>query len=263
MPLLRALLFASLFVALFTMPGCGGAAGKRVPDRYVWQGRRIEAPPPEPSVSVVPGAQTLTLDTVPYQQWPQVPARVIGILYVAGPQPWGGAINHMRGIEASPDRREYKFGFDRSSPYAIYFESDGRGYNVLNDWQVQTPNGTMLIDSAMYLQDTPNAWGLHRRAHLVEIEVNRGQGGVGGHVHFVGTDVRVLDGTASHPLRVEDVLLQLTARFQQERGVRSQGIWPTWIEREGVLEVLFYAGSVVSLYRVSRDGQTIVETRSP
>jgi hypothetical protein len=254
-----------LVVVAVVTAACGGAERKRIPDGYVWQGRRIDVPPPPPPPADVqqgPGHASLEA-LVPFQQWPQVPARVRGIVYVAGPQPWGGAINHMRGIEASPDRREYKFSFDRSSPYAIYFESDGRGYNYLHGWQVPTPTGPMHINSAMFLQDTPNTWGMNRRAHLVEIDVNHGRGGVGGHVHFVGTSVRVLDGSASHPMRVEDVLLQLTARFQQERGQRSTGIWPTWIESEGVLEVLFYAGSVASMYRVARDGRVISETRYP
>lgn len=208
-------------------------------------------------------------DLVPFQVWPELPGRVVGVLWAAGPQPWGATVSHAGGFERHPSRTEYKFAADGSSPYALYFPSDGQGSNVLDHWSVPLPDGShavMAPRSAMFLPSTPNPWGLHRAAHLVEVEVNHGRGGHGHYIHFVATDVRVLDGTDAFAPHVDDVFVALRSRFdatleehqaeivehlssvQRELGddvVRAPSedviaILPTWLTRENALEVLFY-----------------------
>jgi hypothetical protein len=186
----------------------------------------------------------------------------------SGGQPWGGSINWTRGFEHGSSRIEYRFLFDRSSPYAVYFVSDGRGFNFMKNWSVPTPGGGKARHQgvAMFRPDTPNDLGLRRLAHLVEVEVNNGSGGAG--IHFVITGLRVLDGTASYPMHPDDALLALRKRFDAtlatygvetdailqkarsalakdwtipKRAEEQISVWPTWVEKESVLEVVFVA----------------------
>jgi len=208
------------------------------------------------------------LSLVPFQTWPELPGRAVGLLMASGQQPWGGSINWTRGLEHDTARIEYRFLFDRSSPYAVYFVSDGRGFNYMRGWSVPTPGGGQSRHQgvAMFRPDTPNDLGLRRLAHLVEVEVNGGSGGKG--IHFVITGLRVLDGTRTHPLHPDDVLVALRKRFDATlAGYRARttailykaraglpkdwkiprraeaqiAVWPTWVEKDSVLEAVFVA----------------------
>ncbi len=159
------------------------------------------------------------MDVIPYQHWINVPSYVVGILYEAGAQEWGGSIGHTRNPHTATRRNEYKFSFDGTSPYALYFESDGRGENYLTGWGVPVPGQKYeQFDAAMFDSATENDWGLERKAHLVELEVNNGKGGGG--LHFVVTDARVLDGTDGFPLDTTAVLVNLRRRFDTELEAR-------------------------------------------
>ncbi len=160
-----------------------------------------------------------SLDQIPFQRWHDVPSYVIGILYEAGAQEWGGSIGHGRNLHTAARRNEYKFSFDGTSPYALYFESDGRGENFLTGWGVPLPSQQYeQYDAAMFDAATEDEWGLDRKAHLVELEVNNGKGGRG--LHFVVTDARVLDGSEDYPLDPVAVLVALRRRFDQEVDAR-------------------------------------------
>lgn len=208
------------------------------------------------------------LSLIPFQTWPELGAHAVGLLMASGQQPWGGSINWTRGLEHGTSRVEYRFLFDRSSPYAVYFVSDGRGYNFMRGWSVPTPSGQPARHQgvAMFRPDTPNDYGLGKKAHLVDVEVNGGRGGKG--IHFVITKLRVLDGSKAYPLQPDGILVGLRNRFDatlaSNRG-RTKAIlakarasnpkdwklagrpdpqiavWPTWIEKESVLEVVFIA----------------------
>lgn len=206
---------------------------------------------------------TAAIERVPFQTWPAVPGHVVGLLYASGPQPWGSAFEHGRGLATSPDRTEYKFGFDRSSPFAEYFVSQGQGYNLLHNWNPSGPPH----EAAMFLPGTPNPWGLSHIAHVVDLEVNDGQGAAANNIHFVVTNARVLDGTAAAPLDPAAVLVSLRRRAdttvaaiqvqqaprmaREEAAARARGagpatgpnevigLWPTWVAADHALEVVF------------------------
>ncbi len=140
------------------------------------------------------------------------PPRAVGLLVSVAW--WASAPPSCRGA-APQDRVEYNFSLG-GSHYALYFPSDGRGFNVLNNWSVDLPfqeggAGTFRIDAAMFRADTPNPWGLESCAHLVELEVNHGRGGRG--IHFIATALRVVEGTEVFAGRAQEVLESLTGRF--------------------------------------------------
>jgi hypothetical protein len=194
---------------------------------------------------------------VPFQHWLPVPGRVVGLLFARGAQPWGGSLSYGRGSDTGTERTEYAFSFDRSSPYALYFASDGRGFNFLSDWGVPLPDGsTARYDAAMFGPETPDPWGLDRPAHLVELEVNDGRGGRGGPtgLHFVVTGARVIDGSDECPVPAEQLLVDLRRRFDETARrheadlggwladaspVRRVAVWPTWMRDDETIEALF------------------------
>lgn len=231
------------------------------------------------TVAPLPGAKNLVpidvakwslKDLVPFQSFPAVPGSLVGIIWSGGQQPWGSGYNHGALPASSIERSDYKFGVDGSSPYAVYFASDGRGYNFLQNWAVPVPAGasgparTANYNAAMFNAKTPNTWGLSRLAHVVEVDVNDKQGGIG--IHFVITNARVIDGTSAFPPRADDVLLGLRPRFNaylatQEDVIRGKlesavnaqpksfrfgprvvsvvGVFPTWNTAKQAMEVLF------------------------
>ena len=184
------------------------------------------APGPGPVADYAAKSHSVTgsaLEQIPFQRWPDVPSYVVGILYEAGAQPWGGSVGHMRNAHTSSGRNEYKFSFDGSSPYALYFASDGRGENYLTGWGVPLPNQQYeQYDAAMFGAAVQDEWGLDRKAHLVELEVNNGKGGRG--LHFVVTDARVLDGTDDFPMDPVAVLVSLRRSFDREIDARRDDL---------------------------------------
>lgn len=209
-------------------------------------------------------------DLVPFQVFPAVPASLVGIIWSSGRQPWGSGYDHGAMTSSSKDRLEYKFGVNGSSPYAVYFVSEGQGYNFLQNWSVPIPpsaNGGanyVQYNAAMFSATTQNKWNLSRLAHIVEVDVNDKRGGVG--IHFVITNARVVDGTPAFPPRADDVLIALRARFNtylatQEDTIRAKltkavstqpktvhfglqtigpvGVFPTWNTARGAMEVVF------------------------
>lgn len=152
---------------------------------------------------------------VPRQQWPVVPGHVVGLLVQSGPQPWGATYGYWGAPATDAARDEYVFTFEGSSPWAIYFPSDGRGRNFMRAWSVPTPQGAFATAGvAMFGRDTANAWGLRGRAHLVDVEVNSGRGGQRAQPHFVITSARVLD-TTRLAVSPEDALVALRLRFDR------------------------------------------------
>lgn len=205
-------------------------------------------------------------DLVPFQSWIELPGSVVGMIWMAGPQAWGAGYEHSATPSQQASRDEYKFGVDGTSPYAVYFQSDGRGFNFLRGW---SGGGRGVFDAAMFSATTPNPWGLSRRAHIVEVDVNARQGAPAG-PHFVVTGARVLDGTSAYPPLADEVLIALRQRFDavlgDERpeleglyssGVRSigapyafgpptaepVGVFPTWRRDAGAIEVVFTSGA--------------------
>jgi len=140
--------------------------------------------------------------------WPDLPGRVVGVL-------WAVSLYNGRdecAARDANDRVEYHFSRGLHPSYALYFPSDGRGFNFLRQWVVPLPDGTTTqVDAAMFRADTANPWGLHACAHLVELDVNAGRGGRG--LHFIATGVRVLDGTTAFPWQLSEVIGELRARF--------------------------------------------------
>ena len=127
----------------------------------------VESTTPEPASKQRPGPSAhydgevrsetgSVMEVIPFQRWSNVPSYVVGILYEAGAQEWGGSIGHGRNAHTGTGRNEYKFSFDGTSPYALYFESDGRGENYLTGWGVPVPGQKYeQYDAAMFDSSTP------------------------------------------------------------------------------------------------------------
>lgn len=219
---------SSLVGALVLAAGCGASpprASEPTPEGEVASERPAPATPttpePTPPVPVVlvrppPEARERIdrwtfAELIPLQRWAAVPGRVIGLLYAAGEQPWGTTYHHAGVAPAIPGRTEYRFVTGPSSPWALYFVSDGRGENFM-----QMRGAERTYDVAMFRPDTPNRWGLGRPAHLVELEVDGGRGGIADYVHFIATDARVLDGTEGSLRDVTTTLVALRDLFDAQ-----------------------------------------------
>jgi hypothetical protein len=203
---------------------------------------------------------------VPYQLWTGPEATVTGILFAMASNEYAPTLDWMRNIVANQPPQPYWFGSDGSSPYALYFPSSGEGLNFLDDWTVPLANGrTTTYDAAMFTPQTNNPWGLSKDAHIVTLEVNDGRGSNSG-VHFVATDVTVLDGTPEVPMDPVAVMREASADFEQDVASseasidaelaaaresaappasatltesRAQGLWPTWRTQSNQLELTF------------------------
>lgn len=221
---------------------------------------------PGPGITVDAALQTQRVtrwDGAPHQLlyrpgspggWPDLPGRAVGVL-------WSVALYNGRGecVTRNPgDPVQYQFSRGPIPSYSLYFPSDGRGFNFIPQWIVPLPDGTTTkVDAALFRPDTTNTWGLHACAHLVELAVNAGRGGRG--LHFIATDVRVLDGTAAFPWRLNRVLADLRARtrahadaHRADLQVRASGPGPwttqrtpgmlvTWLPETDQLEVIVWS----------------------
>ncbi len=237
----------------------------------------VATPPPPataqktgPKSWFAPKEVTSIAQLIPFQRWPGVPARAIGIVFVTGRQPWGGSIDHLRNvIDRSSYPQTYAFSAGRSSPHSVMWEATSGGALFMKDYSVCKPSGGELrLDATAYSEKSRNAYGLSRRAHIVELEVNHGQGGCGG--TFVATASKILDGTPDIPMDPEAVILELRKRFdnvvatysdklvvdtsgdtnlKNVKRTQTVGILPTWIATTRQLEVLF-------VYRDLAEGDT-------
>lgn len=226
---------------------------------------------PDPAATQGPGittdatqtTQVTSWDGAPHQLlyrpgspggWPDLPGRAVGVL-------WSVALyNGSTGCVArnAGDPVQYQFSRGPLPSYSLYFQSDGRGFNFIPQWIVPLPDGTTTrVDAAMFRPDTANPWGLHACAHLVELAVNAGRGGRG--LHFIGSDVRVLDGTTAFPWQLARVLADLRARTlthaeAQRAALRSStagpgpwteekapGMLVTWLPDADRLEVIVWS----------------------
>ncbi|HOU93773.1 MAG TPA: hypothetical protein PLU22_22135, partial [Polyangiaceae bacterium] len=212
------------------------------------------------------GTATYTEQTVPFQEWSGPGASVTGVLFAYYSEAYGAALAWSRDPASGTPPVPYWFSSEGSSPYALYFPSSGEGINYLEDWTVSLASGAAVTyDAAMFTPETPNPWGLAADAHIVTLEVNDGRGSNGG-LHFVATDVTVLDGTAAVPMDVVEVMAsaaqdfdarvasldaELTVALAQARdatappedveftGSESQGVWPTWYPEPSTLALTF------------------------
>jgi hypothetical protein len=200
---------------------------------------------------------------IPFQAWPPLPGHAVGIVFASGRQPWGGSIDHLRGVDINPQQQAYMFMADGSSPYAVHWHVKGGGPKVSPGYEVCVslkPTTTARFDAAYFQPGDRNTYGLHRRAHIVDLEINGGRGSCGGS-DFVVTAAKILDGTPDVPFDAEHVLLDLRRMFdervkeheaglhaamvedkrvlEREKRERSIGILPSWRTHERELSVLF------------------------
>ncbi|MFO0696889.1 MAG: hypothetical protein U0230_25175 [Polyangiales bacterium] len=150
---------------------------------------------PEPSTGLVEAL-------APCRRWPVLGERETGLLVPARTR-WGTLVAWspiMGQLVFSAGLDGYTFASRGWNPWLLYFPSSGEGQNFLRNWQRPLADGTIgHFDAASFGPTTPNRWGLSRPAHVVEVEVNGGRGG-GTDLHFVATEVRVLDRTRELPL---------------------------------------------------------------
>lgn len=232
------------------------------------QGQAPPPPPPPPPddavVAVVdpgPPRPSLLDDEIPYQLWPPLPGRQVGLL-ISGGSRWGSNAGWMRQVYEEgrgAGRTTYLFVVDRQSPRALYFTAkQGEGYNFLPSWEVPLPEGkTARYDAAMHYPGSGSALGLVEQAHLVELEINDGRG-TPGTLHFVATEVAVLDGSDDYPIVSARALDDAAARWRAfadaqqgaiDDALRDAGrgepqvaetFFVTWLEHDARLRAVFY-----------------------
>lgn len=241
---------------------------------------QVAAPEPETSappavVAGPPNAQGIRdggvatgfLKRFPFQVWPSYKSTGRGLL-VASNGKFGPLLVWTRTVgRLLPSVRNSPYWFlaDGKSPVVVYFPSKGEGINFLRNWSVPAWTGSATFDAAEFTPDTPNGFGLNSEAHLVEFEVNGGQGGSG--IHFVMTKVKVLDGTKEYPLAPTKALESALATWKNwlasqtsnmdklvadasrstpgkpygpERDEVNGATIPTWLDTERTLRVSFY-----------------------
>ncbi|RLB56183.1 MAG: hypothetical protein DRJ42_04150 [Deltaproteobacteria bacterium] len=188
-----------------------------------------------------------------------------------------GVTSGRRAYDARIQRTpSYRFYTEGSSGYAPYWATgDEHGINPMTWRVVDAQHVEHDVRSAMLGPSTPNPWGLHRRAHLVEVEAELPTQSNSG-LHFVVRDARILDGTQAYPLVVEDAVTQLHARFRDQveavsaevERILGQGrarvpagyearipdgpqlqTYPSWLDDERALEV-----TIIARYREAHIG---------
>ncbi|MGE0526462.1 MAG: hypothetical protein AB7G93_17380 [Bdellovibrionales bacterium] len=159
----------------------------------------------------------------PYQTWADLGANAMGMLVSAQVLDIP-LIDHGWGIYEDPKRTEYKFMQEGLSPVAMYFVSDGRGFNFLKDWSTSDMRG-FRADAAMFSAHTPNEWGLKDDAHIVTVEVNGGRGGDAS-IHFIATGVEIQQ-TLESDLRPHEILHEALGPYADRNSRSSQEIRET------------------------------------
>jgi hypothetical protein len=158
---------------------------------------------------------------VPFQEWPVLSAKQVGLLLTVR-SPWGVDVGWTRLLRSAEDGRNedwgnYLFTFGGHSPWALYFASHGEGVHFLKQWRVPLPDKTSwVVDAAMQRPGAGAPWGFSAPAHLVEVEVNGGQGAAS-NLHFVATKARILDGTSEYPIVSSRALDDARLRFDAWR----------------------------------------------
>jgi hypothetical protein len=163
----------------------------------------------------------------------------------------------------------------------MYWEATAGGEHFMKGWDVCIPGAKARYDATAYNHRSPNAYGLKRRAHIVELEVNGGRGGCPND-YFVASAAKILDGTTEIPMDPEKVILDLRKRFDElvagyaaelqpkEQGAdQTVGVLPTWLPEQHELEVLFVYRkmsakhprglAMAARYRVDRAGAFLNE----
>lgn len=101
----------------------------------------------------------------------------------------------------------------RGGLYQAWFVSDGRGQRFTRGLRRTVLDGrAFVIDAAMFAPAGDDPWGLSKRVHLVELEIDGGLGDAGPDRRVVATNARVLDGTETFPIDLEAAADQLEAR---------------------------------------------------
>ncbi|MCB9566651.1 MAG: hypothetical protein H6710_05460 [Myxococcales bacterium] len=174
----------------------------------------VDVRPLTPAEDLAPTRVATWRDEMSVAPFPNdpLPGRAIGLLWSVAW--WSGGPPNC--TDAPPEERvEYHFSRGHDSHYALYFPSDGRGFNYLTGWSVELPlsagGGRFHGDAAMFRADTPNPWGLGACAHLVEVEVNGGRGGQS--IHFIATALRQVEGTDAFAGNAQEVLEALIERL--------------------------------------------------
>lgn len=227
-------------------------------------------------------AKKLLTTKIPYQEWPALPGRTIGLMAALSPswgpnpgwtrQPW--PVERGRGGNAW-----WYFMSGGHSPWASYWDhrDDPAAKVQLDQWQVPLADGTIArYDAVQYQLGERNPWGLSDEAHLVEIEINDGRGSKPSYLHFVITDARVVDGSDAYPIRVADTLRDARKRWDayvaaeeqtvaarldeanraaagepygEETTEAQEAVFPTWDADRAELRVLFYQQVMRSSHR--------------
>lgn len=251
------------------------------------------AAPPAPS-SLVGAARPASYSEVqavaisrliPTSEWPDVPGRAVGVVFAAGPQPWGASVNNLRGFDTRPDSEVYRFSLEGASSYGVYWMTT-RGGMAFD--RRQPCKARRAFASAGFKPGDQNTHGLVRRAHVVELAVNSGVGGCGS--EFVATGTRILDRTDAVWFDTETVLGQLRKRFdatvtahandlasamnekhrklEHDKREKLVAAMPTWLANERQLEVLFivkdeHSGTIYGYGALAGDRTLFARPRPP
>ena len=194
------------------------------------------------------------------------PERDRGLLVALGPQEWGVSIPGSGGVPSGSllfRERQYNFFADGARGDDLSFISEGQGLRPREQsLEIEGTGETISYNVAYFGPETPNDWLLSRGAHLVEMEINGGNGGL---EYLLATDVQILDGTPEYPISIVGSLNSARDLFdawseelepltdEMMRGLRSDlpegfngrrtvreygGVWPTWYDESSELEVV-------------------------
>ncbi|MCO4744194.1 MAG: hypothetical protein KC912_05360 [Proteobacteria bacterium] len=165
-----------------------------------------------------PARSAYAVELLPHQVWPALEGQTEGLVVEAKAHEWGSPVHWGRG----PDRPNYcAYRYTTgpaTSPFAVYFESSDPtvGYNHIANWS----GGGGVYDAAMLCSKTGQTYGLSRPVHVVQLQVNSGDGIAENRLHFVATEAKVLDGTRAVPLDPGKALIEMRKRF--DRGLAKR-----------------------------------------
>lgn len=170
-------------------------------------------------------APTLIKKIVPFQEWPTLTSNVVGLLSQNNIEGIN-TINWTRRVAQAGSTKfaenTYLFNFDNKSPYVVYFPSTGEGYNFMKNWKGIEEFRPAGIDAAEFYPTTLNKWGLNKAVHLIDAQVNNGRGSKYQSVHFIISDLKILDKSNLYPIDPNQVVTSYLSQFKKGGAVAQK-----------------------------------------
>lgn len=177
----------------------------------LWSG--LAAAQGEPEAPEPTNAATVFDERVPFQRWPRLGPKAVGLLMVRG-SPWGyaGALAPS-GPRSYGDER-FQLYVEGRSAGSFMLPARGTGPNISERPKpVELPDGGMVRAVMWLAQGTVPE--LKAAGYLVRVTVNGGKGFYGDGALY--SDLEVLDGTAQYPIVIARAMDEAKARWDRYR----------------------------------------------